>query len=64
VKLKRPRKNELQPHRRKCWAIPPEHHGEFVARMEDVFGVYQWEYDENYSVVRLDEQPTPLAGAR
>ena len=40
------KKNELQPHRRKCWVIPPQQNGEFVARMEDVLDIYRWEYDE------------------
>jgi hypothetical protein len=40
--------------------IPPEQNGEFVARMEDVLEIYQWEYDENYPVVCMDEQPTQL----
>lgn len=40
--------------------IPPEQNGEFVARMEDVLDVYQWEYDADYPVVCMDEQPTQL----
>ena len=53
-------KNELQPHRRKCWVIPPEQNGEFVARMEDVLDIYSWQYDGKYPVVCMDEQPTQL----
>lgn len=40
--------------------IPPEQNGEFVARMEDVLDIYQWEYDENCPVVCMDEQPAQL----
>lgn len=40
--------------------IPPEHNGEFVARMEDVLDIYGWEYDEKCPVVCMDEQPTQL----
>jgi len=40
--------------------IPPEQNGEFVARMEDVLDIYEWEYDRNYPVVCMDEQPTQL----
>lgn len=31
-----------------------------MARMEDVLGIYQWEYDETCPVVCMDEQPTQL----
>ena len=40
--------------------IPPKQNGEFVAHMEDVLDIYQWEYDENCPVVCMDEQPTQL----
>ena len=40
--------------------IPAEQNGEFVARMEDVLEIYQWEYDQDYPVVCMDEQPTQL----
>lgn len=40
--------------------IPPEQNGEFVARMEDILDVYEWEYDADYPVVCMDEQPTQL----
>lgn len=40
--------------------IPPKQNGEFVARMEDVLDIYQWEYDETFPVVCMDEQPTQL----
>lgn len=53
-------KNELRPHRRKCWVIPPKQNGEFVARMEDILEIYHWEYDADCPVVCMDEQPTQL----
>jgi hypothetical protein len=56
----RAQKNELPPHRRTCWVIPPEQDAEFVARMEDVLEVYRRPYDPRYPVVCLDEQPTQL----
>jgi hypothetical protein len=40
--------------------IPAEQNGEFVARMEDILDIYQWEYDADYPVVCMDEQPTQL----
>lgn len=40
--------------------IPPKQNAEFVARMEDVLDVYQWEYDESWPVVCMDEQPVQL----
>ena len=40
--------------------IPPKQNGEFVARMENVLDIYQWEYDEDCPVVCMDEQPTQL----
>ena len=54
------KKNELQPHRRKCWVIPPKENGEFVAHMEDILDIYHWEYDADCPVVCMDEQPTQL----
>ena len=53
-------KNELKPHLRKCWVIPPEANGEFVAAMEDVLEVYKRPYDPKRPVVCMDEQPTQL----
>lgn len=55
-------KNELKPHQRKCWVIPPEQNAEFVACMEDILEVYQRPYDPKRPVVCLDEQPTQLVG--
>jgi len=40
--------------------IPPEQNGEFVARMEDVLSIYEWEYDKSCPVVCMDEQPIQL----
>jgi transposase len=51
------KKNELKPHLRQCWVIPPEQNEEFVAHMEDVLGLYQCPYDEKNPVVCMDEQP-------
>jgi hypothetical protein len=33
-------KNELKPYLRQQYVIPPEHHAEFVAHMEDVLELY------------------------
>jgi hypothetical protein len=54
------KKNELKPHLRKCWVIPPEQNGEFVAAMEDVLEVYKRPHDPKRPVVCMDEQPTQL----
>lgn len=40
--------------------IPPDHDGEFVARMEDVLAVYRRPYDPQAPVVCMDEQPVQL----
>ena len=40
--------------------IPPEHDGEYVARMEDVLAVYERPYDPTAPVVCMDEQPVQL----
>jgi len=39
------KKNELKPHLRKCWVIPPQQNADFVAHMEDVLDVYERPYD-------------------
>ena len=41
---------------KKCWVIPPECDGDFVAQMEDVLDVYE------RPVVGMDEQPNQLIG--
>ena len=40
--------------------IPPDHDGEYVARMEDVLDVYQRPYDAAAPVVCMDEMPVQL----
>jgi hypothetical protein len=40
--------------------IPPEHDGEYVARMEDVLEVYQRPYDPAVPVVCMDEKSVQL----
>jgi DDE superfamily endonuclease len=67
-------KNELKPHLKDYWVIPPEHDAEFVCAMEDVLEVYQRNYDPQRPVVCLDEtskqlvaetrQPVPAAPGR
>jgi hypothetical protein len=60
MRAKRAEKNELQPHRRQQWVIPPEQNAEFVAAMEDVLEVYQRPRDPQRPVVCLDEQSKQL----
>src|SRR3954447_12225587 len=38
-------KNELKPHLRKMWCIPPKHSAEFVYHMKDVLEVYRRPHD-------------------
>ena len=45
---------------KKMWCIPPKQNAEFVARMEDVLGVYSRPYDPDYPVVCMDEKPYQL----
>lgn len=40
--------------------IPPEHNGEYVARMEDVLDVYERPRDQAAPVVCMDEMPVQL----
>ena len=64
-------KNELKPHLKDYWVIPPEHDADFVCAMEDALEVYQRNYDPQRPVVCLDEtskqlvretrQPVPAA---
>lgn len=42
------------------WVIPPEKNGEFVAAMEDVLELYAEDYDPEYPVLCMDEQPIQL----
>src|SRR5262249_46474862 len=55
-------KNELKPHLKEQWVIPPEQSGEFVARMEDVLEVYHRPYDPRRPLICLDEVPVQLVG--
>jgi len=50
----------LKPHLRKCWVIPPEHSGEFVAHMEQVLELYHLPYNPQIPMVCMDEQPVQL----
>lgn len=56
----RAQKNELQPHRKQQWVIPPDQNAEFVAAMEDVLEVYQRPQDPQRPLVCLDEQSKQL----
>lgn len=53
-------KNELKPHLKKYWCIPPEANAEFVARMEDVLDVYSRPVDPRRPLVTLDEASKQL----
>jgi hypothetical protein len=53
-------KNQLQPHRKEQWVIPPQQNAEFVAAMEDVLEVYERPRDPLRPVVCLDEQSKQL----
>jgi len=56
------KKNELKPHLKEQWCIPPEADAEFVAAMEDVLEVYHRPYDERRPLVCLDEASKQLIG--
>ena len=51
--------NGLKPWRRDMWCFPPDQHGQFVARMEQVLDVYARPYHKR-PVVCMDEQPIQL----
>lgn len=53
-------KNELKPHLKEQWVIPPKQNADFIAAMEDVLEVYQRPYDADRPVVCLDEQSKQL----
>ena len=57
-----PQKNELKPHLKEQWCIPPEANAEFVCNMEDVLDVYHRPYDEKRPLVCLDEASKQLIG--
>ena len=54
------KKNELKPHKRVCWVIPPEQNADFVCQMEQVLDVYKRAYDPNHPVICLDETAKQL----
>jgi len=49
-----PKKNELKPHLRKYWKIPPKESAAFVAAMEDVLAIYELPYEPQRPVVCMD----------
>jgi DDE superfamily endonuclease len=55
-------KNELKPHLKEPWCIPPEANAEFVCAMEDGLDVYHRPYDEKRPLVGLDEASQQLIG--
>ena len=56
------KKNQLQPHRKKYWRIPPRGSAAFVACMEDVLEVYARAYHPRRPVVCMDETNKQLIG--
>jgi len=54
------KKNELKPHLKQMWCIPPKQNADFVAHMEDVLDVYSRPYDPAKPVICMDEQPIEL----
>ena len=56
------KKNELKPHLRKCWVIPPSQNAAFVACMEDVLELYHAPYDARFPQVCMDESSKQLVG--
>ena len=54
------KKNELKPHKRLCWVIPPEQNADFVCQMEQVLDVYKRPYDPTHPVICLDETAKQL----
>jgi hypothetical protein len=57
-----PKTNELKPHLRKMWCIPPKASAEFVYHMEDVLEVYHRPYDPRRPQVCLDQATRQLIG--
>lgn len=53
--------NELKPWQQKMWCVPKVD-SEYVARMEDILGLYAQPYDPQRPVVCFDESPTQLVG--
>jgi hypothetical protein len=62
VRAQDAKKNELKPHLKDYWVIPPEGDAEFVCAMEDVLEVYQRNYDPQRPVVCMDETSKQLVG--
>src|SRR4051812_15819585 len=56
------KKNELRPHLRACWTIPPKANAAFAAAMEDVLAVYARPGNPARPVVCMDEKPYQLLG--
>ena len=54
------KKNELKPHLKKYWCIPPKQNAEFVACMEDVLEVYTRPQNALRPLVCLDETSKQL----
>jgi hypothetical protein len=54
------KKNELKPHLKTQWVIPPEANGAFIAAMEDVLSVYTRPHDPDRPLVCLDETTKQL----
>ena len=52
--------NEVKPHLSKYWCIPKENDSHFVARMEDILGIYQRAYNPKIPVICMDEKPIQL----
>ncbi|MFN3762808.1 MAG: IS630 family transposase [Anaerolineae bacterium] len=52
--------NELQPHLREYYVIPPDQDAAFVAHMEDILDLYQRPYNPRVPIVCMDEQPVQL----
>lgn len=52
--------NDLKPHQRKGWVIPPGQSAEFVCQMEMVLDEYKQPYDPKHPRVCLDESPKQL----
>ena len=60
--VQRTLRNQLQPHRKKYWRIPPRGNAAFVACMEDVLEVYARPYAPRRPVVCMDETNKQLIG--
>ena len=52
--------NELKPHKRTGWVIPPDQSADFVCQMEMVLDEYKRPYDPQHPLICLDESPKQL----